>query len=584
VDIAYPPTFPFDPLDVRPVKPAVRRLRHQIGRSGDLCVLQEEMEPWLLGNGIARIIPAIEAWWRGVITGVFENEVHAAELLSYLDETSIAVHPVLIPAHAQRVPAGALWGRFELELAGATRGPGIVGHLGPELRPIVGCLEDVNARIWKSLRRARTGRAIGMWIALDEEPEPFHNFEMFLQVISSYLNWPVEQFEDRIKRIITPATRQRGWMPLALNYPSRPVPATISGNGSTGREWLFLSLEWPSPRPDRRARRGPGQPVWPQAALRGLRSHSVALPDLQRRTGAVYPSAALGSKHVLIVGAGSLGSTVARSLVAGGLGKVGLCEPDLMQPGNTVRHELRMPDVGRPKNDALAQVLRETNPYVEVYTIASSRASDRKLESMIRDPATRPDLIVVTVGMGAVDGQVDALARSVSPPIPVVHGWVMEQAQVLRGFVHFPGRTACTWCTGLYEEGATNSGTGPFLPGPKAAAPAEPFFEASCTSPAYPGSGNANALAAHVLGELVLDVLHGRITDQTSSWIFAGNRVHEIDPAYPVAPLTVEKRGARPHPDCPVCSAASVQALDAGLTPAQQAVYDRALAELGGAA
>lgn len=80
---------------------------------------------------------------------------------------------------------------------------------------------------------------------------------------------------------------------------------------------------------------------------------------------------------------------------------------------------------------------------------------------------------------------------------------------------------------------------------------------------------------------MALDVLHDRLPDEQSHWVFAGNRIGRHDPNFPVAPLTIARRGFGIHPECPVCSEG---VLSAALSELDCEEYDRALARLRGAA
>lgn len=267
--------------------------------------------------------------------------------------------------------------------------------------------------------------------------------------------------------------------------------------------------------------------------------------------GDLYPGEALQDQHVMVVGIGALGATVARKLAASGVGRLTLVDHDEVQPGNLMRHEARMPDIGLRKVSAVEKIIHETNPYVEVDIIKGSRLEATKLEACLSSLALSPKLIIVTVAIKAVDGQIDDLVRRSSVSIPVLHAWVVSQAQVLRSFVYIPGKTACFWCNSLYDRDAKEGRNDAYLTEPSVEN--QSFFETSCSSPAFPGAGNSNGLAAHVITEMGLDVLLGRLKEEESHWIFAGNRIHELDSEYPVSPLTISRRGFPPHPECPVC-------------------------------
>jgi hypothetical protein len=312
-----------------------------------------------------------------------------------------------------------------------------------------------------------------------------------------------------------------------------------------------------------------GEEFWPRAKVSGIPSYSVRSADLRRRVGGVYDGSIIRNSFVVIVGVGALGSTVARSLAAIGVRRFLLVDPDVISPGNVVRHEARMPEVGEPKVEAMARIIRETNPYADVDTLLGTRAQDGRLEAALLDPQSRPALVIVTVALKAVDGQIEDVARMANPPFPVLHAWVMADAQALRAFVYRAGRTACLYCNGLYSKTGTNE----YIREP--AVESRPFFEASCSDPAFPGAGNANALAAHVVTELALDALHDRLPDKETHWVFAGNRVQDVDPTFPVAPLTIARRGFVPHPDCPVCSG---KTLGSALSDEDRKEYESELA------
>lgn len=94
------------------------------------------------------------------------------------------------------------------------------------------------------------------------------------------------------------------------------------------------------------------------------------LPDQDgQRTAS---SQARSEKCVTIVGAGSVGSKIAESLVRAGVPRLGVIDGDVLLPGNLERHSLDWRDVGSRKSTALKRRLLEIRPGVEIVPIASN--------------------------------------------------------------------------------------------------------------------------------------------------------------------------------------------------------------------
>ena len=73
------------------------------------------------------------------------------------------------------------------------------------------------------------------------------------------------------------------------------------------------------------------------------------------------------SASVLCIGAGGLGSPIAMYLAAAGIGRIGILDFDVVDESNLQRQLLHgTSDVGRPKTESAAAMLREVNPLVEV--------------------------------------------------------------------------------------------------------------------------------------------------------------------------------------------------------------------------
>lgn len=103
----------------------------------------------------------------------------------------------------------------------------------------------------------------------------------------------------------------------------------------------------------------------------------------------------LANKRVGVVGLGSGGGFVALSLAMSGVGAFVLIDDDTLDNANVVRHVADLRDVGRPKANVIADLIRQRNPQAQVETrVGRVEAHMDALENL--------DLLVVGVdGEGA---------------------------------------------------------------------------------------------------------------------------------------------------------------------------------------
>ena len=94
--------------------------------------------------------------------------------------------------------------------------------------------------------------------------------------------------------------------------------------------------------------------------------------------------------HVMVVGAGGLGSPVALYLAAAGIGELGIVDDDRLELSNLHRQVLHATtEIGRPKTESAAKAVQRLNPDVRVQVYQERLTHERAL-SMFR----KYDLIV----------------------------------------------------------------------------------------------------------------------------------------------------------------------------------------------
>lgn len=101
----------------------------------------------------------------------------------------------------------------------------------------------------------------------------------------------------------------------------------------------------------------------------------------------------LAGRTVAIAGLGSGGGFVAESLAMSGVGRFVLIDDDVLEEANVVRHVADRRDVGRPKVDAVADLILARNDRAEVYAIQG------RFEDHV-DALDGVDLVI-----GGVDGE-----------------------------------------------------------------------------------------------------------------------------------------------------------------------------------
>lgn len=93
--------------------------------------------------------------------------------------------------------------------------------------------------------------------------------------------------------------------------------------------------------------------------------------------------ARLDRSTVGIAGLGGLGSQIAMQLARLGVGRLVLADFDRVDPTNLNRQQYRLRDIGRLKTDALADQLREINPYLQ-YALHPMRITAQNATDVFR--------------------------------------------------------------------------------------------------------------------------------------------------------------------------------------------------------
>lgn len=264
----------------------------------------------------------------------------------------------------------------------------------------------------------------------------------------------------------------------------------------------------------------------------------------------------LAQKKVAVVGLGSGGGFVALSLAMSGVGSFILIDDDRVEQTNVVRHVADLRDVGRPKVEAVADLIRERNPHAQVEAVIG------RLEQYTHKIA-EADLVVVGVDGELVKYAINNVCRENG--VTAVYAGVYERGEggdvtIIRPTPDSPCY-AC-WARQLRQDIATanaretiDSGEGDLdygMIGPDGTIEAEPGLWLHVVRV-------ASAQADMALNELLVGQdIHRQYPGNT---VIMANVAMEIFEGLTVAPYSAQWVNIPRDPECLVCGTPTSAAL-----------------------
>lgn len=257
-------------------------------------------------------------------------------------------------------------------------------------------------------------------------------------------------------------------------------------------------------------------------------------------------------RRVVVVGCGAVGSHVAASLAASGVGSLILIDPEELEPSNIHRHLLGATDLGRNKAEALAERVRERFP------LASTQAVSKKIEEVLEltpEAVTGVDLVLIALGEETLELRLNEFLGGM---VDRIHVWLEPLG--LGGHVlatGIRGQAGCLAC--LYRR--NDSG----LP-LNMAALAEPNqqFQRSlggCRGTFTPyGVLDAQRAAIEAVRESIRLLTDAEAPPALTSWLvtptaFVASGLKMSPRGQSIAPGTRISRQDFARPDCAVCAA-----------------------------
>jgi molybdopterin/thiamine biosynthesis adenylyltransferase len=148
----------------------------------------------------------------------------------------------------------------------------------------------------------------------------------------------------------------------------------------------------------------------------------------------------MGSASVFVAGCGSGGGTVALQLVMSGIINFTLADNGTLEPENVIRHVCGLRYIGQRKVDALADVLRDRNPKVNVTPLDAD---------LLRYDGLDDQVAAATVVVLATDNEPSRYRVNescVRTGTPFVVGRVFTRGIGGEVFVYRPGSGGCLAC------------------------------------------------------------------------------------------------------------------------------------------
>jgi hypothetical protein len=148
----------------------------------------------------------------------------------------------------------------------------------------------------------------------------------------------------------------------------------------------------------------------------------------------------MANARVFVAGCGSGGGNVALQLAMSGIVNFALMDKDTLEPENVIRHVCGLRYVGQRKVDALADVLRDRNPKVNVTTLDTDLLRYDHLDDQV-GAAT-----VVVLATDNEPSRYRVNESCVKTGTPFVVGRVFTRGIGGEVFVYRPGSGGCLAC------------------------------------------------------------------------------------------------------------------------------------------
>lgn len=166
--------------------------------------------------------------------------------------------------------------------------------------------------------------------------------------------------------------------------------------------------------------------------------------DVFERNRGFLETLQLFDKKILLVGCGSVGSTIASELARAGVGHFILADPDILEPANVSRHQAGLHHLGRKKVNAVKEIIQSINPRADVTVHPVDVCGNPETIDLIKDTSEKCDLLICTTDTD--ESRIFVNDISLATGVPSIQAGLHERASSGIVQVVKPGRNACFLC------------------------------------------------------------------------------------------------------------------------------------------
>lgn len=524
-------------------------LRHQ-NQGGNLCILEwDNLDDGSKFYGISTILKRIKDWFRGTKTGEFPPDSQEVEFYahfnkvandikflypeSFLNESIIAGESYSLLF--RYLPKGSYnrydqWIYFGSLLTGISKA-GLYDQLEYNLNGFFyeeGITNAIDLLEKKEIlnRFIKQGRLLrSSWFHINEEPSPFKNFSELLSLIG-------EGDEAlAVKRMLpyftNEITEKPNFLFVAIRFPNRkselefqlfkvykkadPHGGLIGVSKEEAFKYFLDSYE----------------------VVEAIKCEKFSDQTFHLRNSGRADRLTLKEKTLNIIGVGALGSEIADSLGKAGIGTICLLDNQLMKSSNPVRHLAGLDNTGVAKVEAVAEIIRNHNPFVNL------QVSGRDINSVDLNELLTDDSVSIS---SIADDNVEAFIneRAIISNKVVYYSRALRGAKAARIFRVIPGTDACFHCLELYKRENTELVT---IPDDLNL----PTLKNECNNPIRPASAADLKLIAALTSRIVLDELQQGF-GEANHWIWSSEKIELLEP-FRLHPQVIS-----PHPKCYYCN------------------------------